>query len=75
MYMLTSVDCKTKLISLVTGVAVGIEPTTFGTGAQSDPKASSGPRSSAGGERRQLVFLYLFYSANLQTMLISSQTI
>jgi hypothetical protein len=25
--------------------------------------------------RRQLVFLYLFYSANLQTMLISSQTI
>ena len=30
----------TKLISPVTGVAVGIEPTTFGTGAQSDPKAS-----------------------------------
>jgi len=29
-----------KSLSLVTGVAVGIEPTTFGTGAQSDPKAS-----------------------------------
>jgi len=29
-----------KLISPVTAVAVGIEPTTFETGAQSDPKAS-----------------------------------